>query len=129
MTDSTPYQMAALLAARAFERMAKEEHAPTPENYTLWYNYYGGFYPELTKAIDFMVKLGEPITPTRCENLYNKFLANNEEVRVIRSSGEKAYEVIVGTKNVIYLTAQDTELYFGVINKLQECLNEPCLSG
>ena len=123
--ESSPYQTASLLAARAFERMAKEEHAPTPENYTLWYNYYAGYFPELTRAIKLMEDLKQPFTQAKCEKLYNKFFANNEEVRTIRTSGEMAYEIISATKTLVSTTAHDTELYHNVITRLNESLNEP----
>ena len=123
--DSSPYQTASLLAARAFERMAKEEHPPTPENYTLWYNYYAGYFPELTRAIKLMEDLKQPFTQAKCEKLYNKFFANNEEVRTIRTSGEKAYEIISATKALVSTTVQETDSYRVVISRLNESLSEP----
>ena len=78
------------LAARAFERLALENLAPTPENYSIWYNYYSGRIPDLNEAIDLIVSLGKSFTRSRCEDLYTRFLSFGENAKAIQDAGERA---------------------------------------
>ena len=78
------------LAAHAFERLAEEGLAPTPENYSLWYNYYSGRLPDLNETIDLIVSLGKKFTRTRCEDLYARFLSFGESAKQIQETGERA---------------------------------------
>ena len=78
------------LSDLSFERLAQEGMAPTPENYSIWYNYYSGRLPDLNEAIDLIVSLNKKFTRSRCEDLYARFLSFGENAKQIQETGERA---------------------------------------
>ena len=56
-------------ANKALERMEKESLSPTPHNYELWYVYYAGLKPEVTRAIDIFEVSETIITEEKCQEI------------------------------------------------------------
>ena len=77
------------LAAMALDRVAAEGLEPFPANFTLWYSYYSGSLPDLTRVIDRKEAEGKPFTQVRCDELFQQFFSSDTEARAIREAGER----------------------------------------
>ena len=97
-------------ASSALERMHKEALAPTPENYALWYVYYAGSNPEVTRAIDILESNSQKITDERCQELYQRFLSEGKDGERVREAGDRIQatikEVSGAVKNVKSATSK-----------------------
>jgi len=81
--------------------MHKEGLAPTPENYELWYVYYSGANPEITKAIDVLKSNNQVITDERCQDLHQRFLGEHNETDQVRKAGDQIQETIKEVTDVV----------------------------
>ena len=84
----------AKLAHLAFEKLATEKLPPYPDNYNLWYTYYAGHQPDLTRVIDRLRDNGQPFTPIRCEELAKRFFHSDAEAATARSVNDKTQKAI-----------------------------------
>lgn len=61
---------------------------PTPKNYTIWYEYVSGNYAALNQAIDALIKHSERFTEEVNRDLYNNFLACDDEKEIEKIRAE-----------------------------------------
>lgn len=87
-------ELAREYALEAMERLRQEKLAPTPDNYELWYVYYSGQSPEVTRAIDILVTNKQKITEERCQELYQRFLSESRNDEHIRRAGDQIKDTI-----------------------------------
>lgn len=78
------------IAARTMRRIESEGLSPNPENYTLWYSYYGGQMPDLSRAIDIARRDGGPLSQSQCNSFYQRFFTLDLETRAVRETSERA---------------------------------------
>ena len=95
----------------AFKRIEDEGLLPTPENYELWFVYYSGANPELSRVIDLMFDGGgQKITDAHCYDIYQKFLSGNRESDKVRQAGDQIQktieEVNTAVSNVNHATTE-----------------------
>ncbi|MEA1650420.1 diguanylate cyclase [Nitrospirillum sp. BR 11164] len=100
-------QAAGHLAQRAMERMRAEAVAPHPHNFTVWYAYCSGRYPDLTRAVDIIASNGLPFTEARCADLYHKFFAADDEIQAIQEIGVKLTEALAGVTGAVATAGND----------------------
>ena len=124
--DVVNFQRASLLAAKSFERMARENLPPTPENHILWYNYYGDYYPQLTTEIKVMEDCGGLFTEDRCRALYQKYFSVIEEAEVIRQHSNKAVDALSSSKTALLSLKGDMGLHEHLLGRLQSTFDEAC---
>lgn len=105
------YKQAQVYAANAFERMSKEGLAATPDIYELWYVYFSGQSPEITRAIDILIANQQKITEDRCRELYNRFLSDNKNEDLVRRAGDEINSTIRNVTGVVRDVKAATEEY------------------
>ncbi|MCB9990235.1 MAG: GGDEF domain-containing protein [Rhodospirillales bacterium] len=76
-------------AIAAMARIKKEKLAPSPEIYELWYVYYSGQSPEMTRALDVLVANKQKITNERCKELHQRFLSEARDEDMVRRAGDQ----------------------------------------
>ncbi len=64
----------------------------TPENYTVWYHYYSGDYPDLKRTLDILIDNGQEIAEKRCRELYRKFFTFEDEAVAVSHAGQRVGE-------------------------------------
>jgi diguanylate cyclase len=81
----------------ALPLMAQHRIPITPKNYTIWYKYVSSSDPDLTRAIDAMVREGAVFTEEANETLYRKFGIDKDEseLRKIREDLQQALVAIL----------------------------------
>ncbi len=116
-------QQAAEYAQTALSRLKKEKLAPTPDNFTLWYIYYSGQSPELTRAIDILVSNGQTLTEGRCYELYQRFLSENSDEERIRRAGTRIQDTIKNVSGAVLNVKTATSQYGGTLDDINEKVN------
>ncbi|MDE1147474.1 MAG: GGDEF domain-containing protein [Azospirillaceae bacterium] len=111
--------MAGHLAARAMDRMAAEQVAPHPHNFTVWYAYVSGRYPDLVRAVDIIASNGLPFTEERCAELYHKFFAVDDELAAIQQIGAKLTEALAGVATTVVTAGGDADRFGAALNAFQ----------
>ncbi len=74
--------------------MRKEDLAPIPHNYELWFVYYAQANPDIVRALDVLVQSGKKITDEACEEIYERFLNDHKQDEQVREAGDKIQEAI-----------------------------------
>ena len=121
-TDSA--EKASQYASDAFERMLKEGLVPTPENYELWYVYYAGSNPEITRAIDILQANSQKITNERCQELHQRFLSEGHESERVREAGDKIQATIKEVSGVVNNVKTATSKYNTSLNDVSGQLKD-----
>jgi diguanylate cyclase len=82
-------EKAAGISERAVARMAELGVPANPLNYEVWYNYYRGDRPELTRAVDDALARGGAINEGRLAEIHYKFL----DVETDQDGGERVERI------------------------------------
>ena len=61
-------------AKSALQMMEKKGIPPKPSNFAVWYRYFSGAYPELSRTLDVILEAGLPFTEERNAEIYDRFL-------------------------------------------------------
>lgn len=104
-------KQAQIYAGSAFERIQKEGLSATPDVYELWYVYYSGQSPEITRAIDILIANQQKITVERCRELYARFLSDNKNEELVRRAGDEINSTIRNVTGVVRDVKAATEEY------------------
>ena len=70
---NTPYE----LSKKAMKKIKEYDHSPTPEVYTVWYEYFAGYLLKLKKEIDEKMNKGYLISEDHILELYKKYFVGN----------------------------------------------------
>lgn len=111
MPYPTQREKAKELSSAAFDRIQKEGLSPTPENYELWYVYFGDAHPEVVRAIDLLVANNYPITDDECRDIHVRFLSDIKEKEQVRITGDKVQATIKKVKTIVNNVKEATTEY------------------
>ena len=89
MLYSERMEEASRFAQSALKRLRADGVPPTPNNFTVWYAYFSGRVPDLTRAIDILTSNNQPVTDERCGDLYRQFFAPDSDGQALREAGER----------------------------------------
>ncbi len=118
-------EWASQLAAQAFERLAKERMPPSPENYTLWYVYYSGENPDLTRTVDVIIREEGKISPSKFEDLFRRFFSFDAEAQVVREAGERTQSALTRVLDMLSAAGADAGRYKDALSEFRIGLDEP----
>lgn len=113
------------LAAKAMERMLSDGLAPIPENFTLWYVYFSGNNPDLTRAVDLARRDGLAVSQTLCDELYKRFFTTDAEAQAIRETSDKARFALGRILEQLGNVGSETERYGNALSGFREELDQP----
>lgn len=94
MVSQKEFQKSKDIAQNVLARLDKEGLPPTPETYTLWYNYYSGANADVTRAIDVMDKEGKGFTELGCTNLYREHILDRKSEEVMKKAEATVFTVL-----------------------------------
>lgn len=100
-------------ADQAMARIFQEKLAPTPEIYELWYVYYAGISPEISRAVDILIANNQKITEDRCRDLYERFLSNARNEELVRHAGDQINATIRSVSGAVKDVHTATASYSG----------------
>jgi diguanylate cyclase len=75
MSQSRDHEYSAACASIAFEKMKALQHAPTPHNYEIWYNYAGASNRLLNQSINDLLEIRGTLSQNDLDELYEKFFS------------------------------------------------------
>ncbi|MGO1120892.1 GGDEF domain-containing protein [Rhodovibrionaceae bacterium A322] len=76
-------------ASAALDRLQELGLPPSPANYTLWYAYYSGHYPDLKASLDAAVDEKGGLSPKNMQVLFDQHFGPEKESQALRQTGEK----------------------------------------
>lgn len=107
-------------AEQAMQRIASQALAMTPDIYELWYVYYAGISPEVTRAIDILIANKQDITEDRCRDLHNRFLSQGRNEEMMRRAGDQITETIQSVTGAVKDVHSATASYSGTLENVAE---------
>lgn len=125
MTSADDFEKASALAGKALERMLSDRLPPNPENFTLWYVYFSGQHPDLTRAVDIASRDGIALSQSLCEELFKRFFTLDAEVQAIRETSDKARYALGRVLEQLGNVGSETERYGHALTGFQDELTQP----
>ena len=104
--------------------MKQEGVAPTPDNFELWYVYFSGQSPEVTRAIDILVANKQKITGERCQELFQRFLSEGRGEETIRRAGDQVSATIKNVFGAVRDVKSATSVYSGKLGSVRAKMND-----
>jgi|TARA_R110002072_G_scaffold49277_35_gene134089 diguanylate cyclase len=89
MIHSVDQAAAQAVALQALDRLRDLGLPPSPANYTLWYAYYSGHYPDLKSNLDQILNDEGGFTPKCMEELFDLHFGPEKESQALRQTGAK----------------------------------------
>lgn len=125
VTNEDDFARSSALARGAMERLAEEGLPPNPENFTLWYAYGSGQYPDLKRAMDIARREGGRLTQVHCDELYKRFFTLDAESRAIRETSERARGALSKIMEMLDAVGFETNRYGSALVGFQGDLDQP----
>lgn len=125
MTGRNEFETVGALAAKAMERMLSDRLPPNPENFTLWYVYFSGQHPDLTRAVDIASRDGIALSQALCDELFKRFFSLDVEVQAIRENSDKARYALGRILEQLGSVGSETERYGNALTGFQDELEQP----
>jgi diguanylate cyclase len=94
MKSPDSLDVAAHCARAALAMMERHKVPPHPENYAIWYAYVAGRNPDLTAAIDEILRSGKRFTPDVNDHLYERFAVFPQDTAELREVGQRVEEAV-----------------------------------
>lgn len=79
----------------ALKSMEQHKIPATPRNFTVWYTYVSGKFPDLTSAVDQMVKDGEGFGDKENLELFERYFGHADEGIALHDASRKIRESVV----------------------------------
>lgn len=125
MNGTGDFERASALASKALDRMTSDRLPPTPENFTLWYAYFSGQHPDLTRAVDNASRDGIALSQTLCQELFKRFFTLDAEVQAIRETSDKARHALGRVLEQLGSAGSETERYGHALSGFRDELTQP----
>lgn len=125
MPGGGDFQRAREIADRAMERLLSDDLAPNPENFALWYAYFSGELPDLTRAIDLARRDGASLPQSLCDELFKRFFSLDAEALAIRETSERAREALGRILDQLGSAGAETHRYGQTLAGLKGELEQP----
>jgi diguanylate cyclase len=119
---SHPIEKASKFAAEALEKIQAEGLAPIPDNFELWYVYFSGENPEVTRAIDILITAKQEINDDRCQELHQRFLSDSSENERVKQAGDKVQSTIKDVNTIVTNVKAATTKYNTSLTAVSEKL-------
>lgn len=87
-------------AALAMDKIHAHQLPPHPENFEVWYVYFSGENPELTRAVDTAIK-NKAMTPEHCQELYGRYLSDSSESERVKVAGDRIQSTLKDVNSIV----------------------------
>lgn len=115
-------------SSAALKRLQDDALALTPSNYELWYVYYSEENPEITRSIDVLEAAGDLITQDVCDELYEKYLADDSQSEKVKEAGDKVQNTIREVNSMVTNAKEATSKYNSSLGNVTEKLHNKDIS-
>lgn len=112
MTDVyDSFERASEFAQSALELMAEKEISPKPDNFAIWYRFFSGRYPDLTKTLQVLLDSGLPFTDERNAEIYERFLGVTLDEDFLNDAADRVETELKKAIEYLSQAGSDTALY------------------
>ena len=109
-----------LFAGEALARIVLEGLCKTPDIFELWYVHYSGENPEVSHAIGLIEAAGSSFTNENCQDIYQRYLNEEQESDKVREAGDKVQMTIKNVNEVVSSVKTATEKYGSSLAHVKE---------
>ncbi len=110
------------VAGEAIARMQRDEIAPDPMNYEVWYAYFSNAHPELKKTMDAAIKMKGKLTGMDCRAFYEQFLSEKKEQELYNRASDQIHATLQDVSglmnNVKVATTEYSETLTGATQRI-----------
>ncbi|RTR24307.1 GGDEF domain-containing protein [Azospirillum griseum] len=129
MGSSDDFDKVIAVARKAMDRMLSDRLPPNPENFTLWFVYYSGLNPDLTRAVDIASRDGIALSQSLAEELFKRFFSLEAEAQAIRETSDRARYALGRVLEQLGAVGSETERYGNALVGFQDELAQPLNLG
>lgn len=94
MAEIADFPRSTSLGEAALKAMLEHRVSPTPQNYTIWYAYVSGLWPEITRTIDALIANKHEFTDALSTELFNRFFDATRHFGLLQETSGQ-FEVVV----------------------------------
>lgn len=120
--NSDPIDIALHCARAALGMMERHRIPAYPENFSIWYAYVNGRNPELTAAIDEILRAGTRFSSEINDALYERFAAFTPDKAELRAVGQRVEEAVGRMLDYLSHATQGTSNYGVALASFSGCL-------
>lgn len=91
---SDPYDVAAHCARAALGMMDRHGVPAHPNNFMVWYAFVADRNPDLTKAVNGILRSGQKFTDDTCAELYERFFGTSQHEAELRAVGKRIEDAV-----------------------------------
>jgi diguanylate cyclase len=117
------------IADKALAAMDGQRVPPTPPNFTVWYNYHTGRYPDLSRSLDVLVQSGRAFTPDLNQQLHDQFFGHEREAHALRETGQQIETALATVLNILGDADQGVDRYGEALQALSGELAHASAAG
>lgn len=107
-------------ADRALEHMIREGVPPTPDNFSVWFNYCLGTPPDLKRTIDILVGNKRKFDALVCSDLLSTYLGHPAGVAVAKNVSEQLESVMADAKKFLNTAIADNRSHMREIGDVAD---------
>src|SRR5579883_2029798 len=105
--------------------MAKRRVPPTPQNFSEWFAYVSGNFPELIRAIEILDSNRAEYTPERNAELYERLIGDTRSANQLREAGERISAAVSMAIDLIQRAGLGTKRYGEKLDQVSEAMEGP----
>lgn len=105
------YELAQKSAGSAFQRMGTEGLAPTPINFSVFYHYYSGRFPQLKQAVDSVAAGDSGFTDAICQIIHDNCLGDARDRRLTRAVETEVRRALGALSTLVDEAGREAETY------------------
>ncbi len=125
MTAATDFDRARFFASQALDAMAQRRIPPTPQNFSVWFAYVSGTYPELARAIEILDSNKAEYSPERNAELYERLIGDTRQADELREAGQRISAAVTSVLDLIQRAGLTTEQYGKKLDAANEAMHGP----
>lgn len=125
MTGTIDFDRARSFANQALDAMAKRRIPPTPQNFSVWFAYITGNYPELSRAVEILDSNKAEYTPERNAELYERLIGDTRSANELREAGERISAAVTTVLGLIQRAGLGTRQYGEKLDQVSEAIEKP----
>jgi len=92
---------AAAFAKQALDLLDEHKVPATPQNFTVWYAYVSGRYPDLVSMLDKLIESDTDFAVDQHGEIYDKFFSNRKEEEALQDASEQIDVQLDGLMDII----------------------------
>lgn len=111
------------IAAKAWARLKKDNVAPMPRNFEVWYMYYANEHARLKEEINNIISDKGGLNAQDCFALHQKYLSDSRHEELFQKAGDHIHHAIDDVSQVMDNIREATTEYSGTLNNVSTKLS------